>query len=244
MWRKTLFCSWLFLLVSSLHAEQPLWVGDALSPIKTKAIAALGIGTLATTIIYLDHHNLDGQARDKALFRQPFGRYGAVGEVIGWGYLNGLYILGHGLHGYFTKNAKSLERGEMMSSASFFTLTSTAIIKASWRRARPQFKEEEDSFPSGHSSMAFAFASLVTMEHGYAWGIPAHLAALGIAYSRVNDGRHWLSDIVAGATIGASYGIGVYLNRRAKEGKAPSFYFNFLPDISQERYGLHFQMSF
>lgn len=92
--------------------------------------------------------------------------------------------------------------------------------------------------------MAFAFASMVTMEHGYAWGIPAHLAALGIAYSRVNDGRHWLSDIVAGATIGASYGIGVYLHRRDRQKKSPAFYFNFVPDVSQERYGLLFQMSF
>jgi hypothetical protein len=30
-----------------------------------------------------------------------------------------------------------------------------------------------------------------------------------VAYSRMNDNQHWLHDVLAGATIGTSYGVGI-----------------------------------
>ena len=204
---------------------------DALSPITTKAWYALALGGLATSIIILDKHNLDDQTKNKAEFDPPFRKYGYIGEVIGWGYLNGLYVLGHGLHGHFSGRNKSLERAEIMMSSSFYTLLSTTALKVAINRSRPGFPDKRDSFPSGHASMAFNFATVVLAEHGLYYGVPAYVLAGAISYSRVNDSWHWLSDIVAGASIGISYGLGVYLNRREK--KTP-FIFSFSPDLKNE----------
>lgn len=55
--------------------------------------------------------------------------------------------------------------------------------------------------------MAFSFASVIGASHDLPYGILANLYAAGVAVSRINDNRHYLHDVTAGATIGASYGI-------------------------------------
>ncbi len=64
------------------------------------------------------------------------------------------------------------------------------------------------SFPSGHSASAAAFAAGVALERH---GIGAVIApvALGVGYSRLHVGAHWLSDVVGGLALGAGVaGIG------------------------------------
>lgn len=59
------------------------------------------------------------------------------------------------------------------------------------------------SWPSGHTSQAFSLASSVSDEIDF---VPASVALYTAAsltgLSRVNDNRHWLSDVVTGALIG------------------------------------------
>lgn len=64
-----------------------------------------------------------------------------------------------------------------------------------------------DSFPSGHATVAFALASVISARSD-GWVIPAAsytLASL-VAYSRINDSKHFASDVVAGGLIGATVG--------------------------------------
>ncbi len=65
------------------------------------------------------------------------------------------------------------------------------------------------SFPSGHTTVAFAVAAAATEEAGIHW--PGHTRALdvalygmaaGVAFARVYDDVHWTSDVVAGAALG------------------------------------------
>lgn len=58
------------------------------------------------------------------------------------------------------------------------------------------------SFPSGHSATAFATATVVQNNLGWKWGIPAYAVATLTAASRIHHQRHYLSDVVFGATIG------------------------------------------
>ena len=77
------------------------------------------------------------------------------------------------------------------------------------------------SFPSGHASTSFAvatYAALITGGHyvwgkdatatSRAWAIPAQVAVLGLAtyvsWTRVDDGRHNVSDVLTGAAIGTA----------------------------------------
>jgi membrane-associated phospholipid phosphatase len=58
------------------------------------------------------------------------------------------------------------------------------------------------SYPSGHSSNAFALATVFAEEFGGVAGWAAYPLAAGVAWSRVNDEAHWASDVVMGALIG------------------------------------------
>ena len=59
-----------------------------------------------------------------------------------------------------------------------------------------------NSFPSGHTATAFMGAELVREEYGVGYGIGAYSIAVGIAFLRLYNDRHWLNDIIAGAGIG------------------------------------------
>ena len=62
-----------------------------------------------------------------------------------------------------------------------------------------------DSFPSGHATMSFALATSLAAEIRRPWASALLFAgATGTAWSRLNDHRHWLSDVLAGATLGVT----------------------------------------
>jgi len=59
------------------------------------------------------------------------------------------------------------------------------------------------SWPSGHTAMAFAFATALgdeIHEPVARYGLLA--AATAVGWSRINDNRHWLSDVATGAVLG------------------------------------------
>lgn len=67
------------------------------------------------------------------------------------------------------------------------------------------------SFPSGHTTTAFAMATVFVLLSAKNWvSLLALLAATLVAYSRIYLGQHFLEDVLAGACIGTSFGIAGY----------------------------------
>lgn len=63
--------------------------------------------------------------------------------------------------------------------------------------------EARNSFPSGHAMTAFALATSLSDDISRTpVTILLYTAATGTALSRLNDDRHWLSDVVGGALLG------------------------------------------
>jgi membrane-associated phospholipid phosphatase len=65
-----------------------------------------------------------------------------------------------------------------------------------------------NSFPSGHTTASFAVASVIATQFRDSKWIPitAYSVAGLAGLSRIYDNKHWLTDVVAGATIGTLVG--------------------------------------
>jgi hypothetical protein len=82
------------------------------------------------------------------------------------------------------------------------------IIKDPFKFNGPSLENNNLSFPSGHSATAFALAASLSSyyQHDLRITIPLYLVAGLTAYQRVRDFKHWPSDVLAGALIGAWVG--------------------------------------
>lgn len=99
--------------------------------------------------------------------------------------------------------------GSVLSTAIMVT-----ILKHTINRPRPfetyPFIEKEasggsPSFPSGHSSDAFAFATSLSLSYPKWYVIaPSFAWASAVGYSRMDLGVHYPSDVIAGALLGTT----------------------------------------
>lgn len=101
------------------------------------------------------------------------------------------------------------------------TMAMTRLLKGSIARPRPGMyrngEAETDSFPSMHSSMSFASAaagcSLYVHRENPSFGegalacSPGFLMATATAAMRVDAGRHFPTDVLAGALLGTAIGL-------------------------------------
>ncbi len=88
-----------------------------------------------------------------------------------------------------------------MLDAAIVNFAYTEVIKVAVGRERPNGQDNQ-SFPSGHTSNAFALAAIAERHYGWKLGVPAYLLAGVVGVSRIQQDKHYLSDVVAGATLG------------------------------------------
>ncbi|MEH6682225.1 MAG: phosphatase PAP2 family protein [Sediminicola sp.] len=95
------------------------------------------------------------------------------------------------------------------------TFALTYGLKLAINKERPN-KENNYSFPSGHTSVAFVSAAFVQKRYGWEYGIPAYLLAGYVGYTRIKATKHDGVDVLAGAAIGIGMG---YLFTKRYDGK-------------------------
>lgn len=207
----------LFLLISFQASSSEFWENakqDVVSPFTTDALTIFEVGgglTILTLLLKNDAKKLQKNIADK----RPLGKSSKVGDFLGQVTPNIGYVLFMGGDYLFNKNEKSLDRTILMTKATLYAGAVADITKIAVHEKRPNGSDH--SFPSGHSTTAFAFSSVVMMEHSLPWGIAANAMAAFVGFSRLNDNAHYLQDVIAGATIGSMYGVGLYYAQKKRE---------------------------
>jgi membrane-associated phospholipid phosphatase len=196
------------LALSPLHWHRAEWI-------------RFGEGTAAVLALYAADNSLYNDVqRNRSSFTNnfakditPFGAHRAIE-------LSVLMIAG----GALAHQTETRDAGRDSLEAEFWAAgVVTPILKTAFGRARPSQDQgarsfhsltssssHYQSFPSGHATNAFAFATAVA-GHYNNWIVPTivYTIASGVAFSRVNDRAHFPSDVLAGALIGRAVAKGI-----------------------------------
>lgn len=115
----------------------------------------------------------------------------------------------------------------------------TTGMKYALGRTRPDGSNRL-SFPSGHTSSMFAIAAVIDHHYGLPASIAGYVVASFVGASRLDRSKHYLSDVVAGATVG--YIVGRTVARRA--GGEPGRSIVVVPILSRGGVGAAVSISF
>ena len=108
------------------------------------------------------------------------------------------------LLGQQTQDEKTYEVGRTLFSALIINGLSTLVGQAaSWDRSP---NGELGTFPSGHTSSTFAFASVMHEAYGPLVGVPLYGLGVLVAIERLEDGEHYFSDVIMGGVMGLVIG--------------------------------------
>ncbi len=164
-----------------------LWRGNA-RPLLIGAGLALGSSLLDRRAeSYFDHHS--------------YTTFGRTGATLGQGLVVATVTAGLFGAGALTHDGRFHDTTYDLSQAVLVNAAYTFALKSAIHRTRPDGSDVM-SFPSGHTSTAFAAATVLQAHYGAKVGIPAYGIASFIGVSRMASGAHHLSDVLAGATLG------------------------------------------
>ena len=128
--------------------------------------------------------------------------------------------------------------GQLLTEGLLVTYAITGLLKLGVGRERPDGSNTM-SFPSGHTSGTSCCAVILWDRYGAGAGIPATLIAVFTGLSRITLGKHYPSDIFAGATVGVITGLAV-INAHEPSTDTPNpqptfmIYYNFGEGLSLE----------
>lgn len=114
--------------------------------------------------------------------------------------------------GHYAGSNREADAGRDLVRGQISAVSWTYALKYSVNRERPN--GDPRSFPSGHASAVFSTAAVLSQHYGWKFGVPAYAVATYTAASRISDNKHWLSDAVFGAFLGATSGRTVTLHLR------------------------------
>lgn len=113
--------------------------------------------------------------------------------------------LGTYAYGHFFDAPKVAHLGMDLLQAQILAEMMVEPLKFTVRRERPDGSNNL-SFPSGHSAVTFATATVIERHLGWRKSVLAYVIASYVAMSRLHDDKHYLSDVIFGAAVGSIAG--------------------------------------
>jgi membrane-associated phospholipid phosphatase len=172
--------------------------------------SSIGFMALVTTdrITGDEMGEFDGQLKASRIVSQAGSIYALAGVS------GAFYLVGRNKH-----DDRARETGLLSAEAMVDSGIVEGALKVITQRGRPadgrdrsEFFDHGSSFPSGHSTQAWAVATVIANEYKdrRAVRIAAYGTATAVSIARFTGQKHYLSDIVAGSALGYMIGRYVY----------------------------------
>jgi len=184
---------------------------------------------------------------------QSLDKTARFGEKFG----NGLYVAGLSgvlyLGGHIFQEEELRKTGLMLAEAIFLNGVVTKGLKIITGRSRPfrnegnheidffemEFEDEQNSLPSGHTSTAFAVATVLSERIDNLYASIALYSFAGLtAFQRIYNDKHWFSDTILGAAIGTVIGVKVVKLNSDNDNHDSSIDMNITPVVNSNGYGV------
>ncbi|MEN6337769.1 MAG: phosphatase PAP2 family protein [Phycisphaerales bacterium] len=113
------------------------------------------------------------------------------------------HFLGTGLW-YILEAEDQDDAGRQQAVTMLSALTITGVVTGGLKAIRHNDQPDGGpwAWPSGHTSSSVAVASVLHEFYGLKVGLPAYTVAGVVAWRMMDEGDHWASDVVFGATLG------------------------------------------
>ncbi|MFL5402529.1 MAG: phosphatase PAP2 family protein [Gemmatimonadales bacterium] len=148
--------------------------------------------------------NRSTHSNDVAAALRHFGQPEVYGTVT-------LGLVGAGL---ISGNHEVTRAGGRLAASLALAGAAATGLKLAAGRPRPNESLDSDGFdpfsgqdalPSGHTTVAFALATSLADDIHRTWAsVGLYTIAGGVGWSRLNDNKHWLSDVALGAVLGVT----------------------------------------
>ena len=168
-----------------------------------------GTGALAAASLLVENPNTQARIFDQKAFdgTADLGNiYGGDAVVAGTAGLVGAGLL--------SRDPEWTRAGWDMARSLVYTGGAVTILKFAVHRTRPNGGAY--SFPSGHTATAFCVAPVLARRFGLAAAIPAYALGATTALGRMEDRKHYLSDVIFGAGLGTAIGLAVAADHGSK----------------------------
>ncbi len=180
---------------------------DITSPFNSSMVYFFAGGTVTSLgIKYFGDEQIVQPIQREMTRKNHLGNFNEPLDYMGQLIPNAIYIAGFGIHAALTDDQGSQDNATIMFKSMFYSCLMSTVLKYSFQEERPNGASNL-SFPSGHTTAAFAFASVVGARHPWYFGVPAYILATLVGIQRLNSNSHFIHDVLMGATIGISYGI-------------------------------------
>jgi len=173
------------------------------------SLAVAGIGAAALLDNTVRNHERNDHSRVSDQVAKDFEQFGQTGA---FGVMGVFYVAGLAAD---DGRARSVGEDGLISTLIAGGII-TPALKLAAGRVRPRDTDKtfefkpfsgSSSFPSGHSTEAFAVASVIATHYDARWvQVVSYGSAALVGFARVHHQAHFLSDVTAGAIIGTVTG--------------------------------------
>ena len=197
----------------AVEADDGGWLGlNTSSFTSRRSLLTLGLAGLASAWIWEETDERFDQIQS-ALGRSRLDPALDIGNIYG----NGLVIGGSAVSlstiGYLANKPGLQAFGGDLGRSFLYSGAVTWALKLAVNRERPS--GSSFSFPSGHTTSAFSAVPVVWHHAGWIAGCGASLMAATAGLGRMEENRHYVSDVLFGAALGMVFGWAVIEARPA-----------------------------